>query len=312
MSNDRDFSIIRETVPFFLFRPCVQAHPGIEVATYFVLKFLDIPFLMSDDQTCCGFPTFFWNMSPPEVMVSLCARNMLLAKSLACKAVLVVCNACYTAFNHALRELSNNEDLARRIAEIIGRTPDDVNDLDVDIFHVPEMFYAFKDEILRRMRFSLEGLRVAVHYGCHYRRELMFRKFDDHKNPRFVDELLSDLGAEVVDYSEKNLCCGGSGIQSRVHYELSENICIRKLESIHRVGADMIVVWCPACMYRLDICQRDLYKSGKIDFQIPVLHLSQLIGLVLGLNPRTQLCLHLHAISTQPLLEKIKEIWVKI
>jgi len=69
--------------------------------------------------------------------------------------------------------------------------------------------------------------------------------------------------------------------------------------SIH--GADVIVVACPMCHSNLDMRQRAMNNNKKM----PILYLSEFIGLSLGLKAE-ELGLNLHFISSEMLLEKVK------
>ena len=51
-------------------------------------------------------------------------------------------------------------------------------------------------------------------------------------------------------------------------------------------GADAIVTPCPLCHLSLDAWQSKLKKQTGKDFQMPILHLSQLVGVAAGLDGR--------------------------
>jgi heterodisulfide reductase subunit B2 len=55
----------------------------------------------------------------------------------------------------------------------------------------------------------LKGLRVAPYYGCLISRPGL--RVDEHnpEYPMILDELLTCLGAQVVDFPLKTHCCGG-------------------------------------------------------------------------------------------------------
>ena len=61
---------------------------------------------------------------------------------------------------------------------------------------------------------------------------------------------------------------------------------------------------CPLCHLSLDAWQTKLKKQTGKDFQMPILHLSQLIGVAAGLEA-AELKFKRHVVSVQPVLEKL-------
>ena len=54
------------------------------------------------------------------------------------------------------------------------------------------------------------GLKVVCYYGCLLTRPPKVTNFDDPEEPRFMDELLTAAGMEVVNWPYKTECCGAS------------------------------------------------------------------------------------------------------
>jgi succinate dehydrogenase / fumarate reductase cytochrome b subunit len=69
-------------------------------------------------------------------------------------------------------------------------------------------------------------------------------------------------------------------------------------------GADCIVTPCPLCHLNLDSRQPEVAKVIKEKLDLPILHLPQLVGLALGIEPKN-LGLNNHVISTKKLLAKL-------
>jgi succinate dehydrogenase / fumarate reductase cytochrome b subunit len=69
-------------------------------------------------------------------------------------------------------------------------------------------------------------------------------------------------------------------------------------------GADAMVTPCPLCHLSLDAWQSKLRKQTGKDFRMPILHLSQLIGVAAGLED-SELKFKRHVVSVQPVLEKL-------
>ncbi|MHA1793017.1 MAG: heterodisulfide reductase-related iron-sulfur binding cluster, partial [Promethearchaeota archaeon] len=126
----------------------------------------------------------------------------------------------------------------------------------------------------------LNGLKVAVHYGCHLLRPSNVIKFDDPFHPSKVDEIVEACGAESVDYTEKLLCCG-HGV-SNESGDIAASMNRKKYKSITESGAHVIVLMCPSCYLRLEGGQREVKKKFGEAYKIPILYLTDLIALALG------------------------------
>jgi heterodisulfide reductase subunit B len=68
----------------------------------------------------------------------------------------------------------------------------------------------------------------------------------------------------------------------------------------------VIVVACPMCHSNLDMRQKNIIKHNPGRMEIPILYLSQLIGLSMGLDHK-KLGLDLHFIDTTPLIASLSE-----
>ena len=69
-------------------------------------------------------------------------------------------------------------------------------------------------------------------------------------------------------------------------------------------GADLMVTPCPLCHLNLDGLQSKAGKHNGLEIDLPILHLPQLLGLAMGMAPKT-LGLNRNLISTKSVLEKI-------
>jgi succinate dehydrogenase / fumarate reductase cytochrome b subunit len=98
-------------------------------------------------------------------------------------------------------------------------------------------------------------------------------------------------------------CCGFPIIQAREDTALGE--LIQPIEQAKEAGADAIVTPCPLCHLSLDAWQSKLKKQTGKDFQMPILHLSQLIGVAAGLAD-SELKFKRHVVSVEPVVEKLR------
>ena len=153
------------------------------------------------------------------------------------------------------------------------------------------------DRLKGSLKTSLNGLKVVSYYGCLTR--LPGVDIDDQENPILMDEIMGVLGGEPLDWSHKTECCGASLSVSRTE------IALRLVNSIFAAakekGADCIAVVCPLCQSNLDARQGDINKKYGTSYKMPILYLSQLIGLAQKLE-YSQLGLDRLVISPKNLL----------
>lgn len=105
----------------------------------------------------------------------------------------------------------------------------------------------------------------------------------DPYKPNAIENLIKVLMGESVDYPTKLKCCG-------FHVDLqntpvSEKLTSNILEDATKAGADAIVTPCPLCHLNLDVKQRAIAKRENKDFNIPVLHLPEMLALAFGYSP---------------------------
>jgi heterodisulfide reductase subunit B len=148
----------------------------------------------------------------------------------------------------------------------------------------------------------LKGLRVAPYYGCQVVRPL--DGDDSTEYPMKMDELMGWLGAEVVDYPVKAHCCGGH--MTQISEEQSFELIRRLLISATQYKADVIVCICPMCQLNLDAYQGRVSDHFHQPFHLPVLFLTQLVGVALGIDLK-QLGIGKEIVAAEPVLrEKVQ------
>ncbi|MCX7767193.1 MAG: disulfide reductase, partial [Candidatus Sumerlaeia bacterium] len=79
----------------------------------------------------------------------------------------------------------------------------------------------------------------------------------------------------------------------------------RVLADAQRNGAEAIIVACPMCHANLDMRQNDIRNLSGIDFNLPIIYLSELIGLALGLSA-TEVAINKHLTEVTGFLQKVK------
>ena len=86
--------------------------------------------------------------------------------------------------------------------------------------------------------------KVTYHDPCHLSKAQGIRQA-----PRDLLKLIP--GLELVEMSDADRCCGGSGTFSLTHYQLSMKVLGKKMDSISATRADIIATCCPSCIMQL-------------------------------------------------------------
>ncbi len=211
--------------------------------------------------------------------------------------ILMPCSSCYANHLRVLTDLEREAGLGARLG--LARPPRVKHLLEVLALDLGEE--AIKERVVR----PLEGLRVLPYYGCLVARPFPMGGKESLENPYSLERLIRASGADALFYPEKLDCCGGPLLfaKERVALRLAAGI----LREAQRLSPDCIVVVCPLCHLMLDAKQRAASRESRGDFKIPVLYLTQLLGLSLGLTPRR---LGIHRLITSPasLLEKLGSV----
>jgi succinate dehydrogenase / fumarate reductase cytochrome b subunit len=152
------------------------------------------------------------------------------------------------------------------------------------------------------IRKPLEELKLGPFYGCYILRPERVLGFDKHPHRRRSLEAVIELvGATTVTYDGMTKCCGFPILTSNKKNSLT--MTGTHLAEATDKGADALVTPCPLCHLNLDAQQADAAKVVDRKLDLPILHIPQLLGLAMGLEPE-DLGMNRHVVDTQPLLEK--------
>jgi heterodisulfide reductase subunit B2 len=134
------------------------------------------------------------------------------------------------------------------------------------------------------MRRKLSGLKIVSYYGCVLTRPPGVAQFDNFENPQSMDTIVGALGATPIDWSYKTECCGVSMTltYSDIVLKLTNNL----LHEAKEAGANAIAVCCPLCQANLDGRQHQIEEKYKTSYRLPILYITQLMGLAFGARPR--------------------------
>ena len=253
--------------------------------------------------TCCGAGDI--HEAEPDYYLHLNSRILAYAEATGSDTLLTVCNVCTLNLRQANWQLKNDDALRERVnanLERVGVPPYSGN---VEVRHLLwEIAEGEGYELLKQSAHKgLKGLRVAPFYGCQILRPSKILGFEDPDRPWSLERIIEACGGEAVDYPAKVKCCGFPIIQAREETALGE--LIQPIEQAKEAGADAMVTPCPLCHLSLDAWQSKLKKATGRDFKMPILHLSQLVGVAAGLE-ESELKFKRHIVPVTSVLEKLQ------
>ena len=229
--------------------------------------------------TCCGASA--GHQTDRTLAVTLSAANLVLAQRMALPMV-VNCAACYNRSKVANEQVTHSATMRQAVADSLGQPYDGT----VPVRHFVEVLV--KDfglpKLRKKIRSRLGGFKVAAYYGCYLVRPPDAAGFDDPENPTIMESLIEAMGGTSVDWSGKVDCCGGMQNMTRTEITIQRSAAV--LEMARDAGAECIVVACPMCQTSLDLRQSDMAKQLGKTFNMPVLYITQLLGLALGVSPK--------------------------
>lgn len=242
------------------------------------LPLLGVDLVDIEGFSCCGEPM----KSVNELMtVYLSARNIAIAEKQGLD-IYVPCAMCHLALSECKNLLESNPAMKERVNGMLAaeglaykRSPAIVHTVDLLYDHVGI-------EVIRKLvKQPLTGLKVAAHYGCHILRPSELGRPDNSENPQKIETIMKTLGAEPMQYPQKLDCCGAPLLANLPDSALTKTG--QKLQAIQEQGIQALVDVCPWCHKMFDSRQT---KAGEIvaaKLDVPVLYLTQLLGIALGI-----------------------------
>jgi heterodisulfide reductase subunit B2 len=261
-----------------------------------VAKALDLELCEVPEWTCCGSSPA--HMIEHLVSVALPVNVLLKAKRAGMTEVMTPCAACYSRLVMGAHEIATSADTKAQVAKVLDTAEADLDKLP-RVMNVIQLLAQVSDRIAAKVTKKLEQT-VACYYGCLLVRPAKVTGFDKTEDPQEMDKLVAAVGGKSVDWNFKTECCGAS-------FSISQTPVVGRLgakivEDAVKHQAETIVVACPMCHSNLDLrraeinhelAERDVPKSN-----IPVLYITQVIGLALGI-PEKKLGLGRHFVPVK-------------
>lgn len=246
-----------------------------------------------ENWNCCGAMEV--KNVDPKLQTYLSSRVMsIAANEMDHDVVMAPCNGCYHNLKKAEYDLDNDDDsveVVERLSKKAGHETYEAGQ--VETIHALDWIKKAigEEELEKRIKDSLGGLKVANYYGCMYTRPRhIFPEKDKGEGsdstfkPHFMDDLLAVAGAENVDFPLKTACCGGAHTLS--DSDMSTKLVLNILRAAEASGAEVIATECPTCHSGLEMHQIRAEKVHGEKTNVKIVYFTQLLGMALGLSRR--------------------------
>jgi len=287
---------------YALFLGCTipARQPSYEVSARRALTKLGIELVDLANMTCCAPPPV--QSLDLETGLSIAAYNICLAEE-ADLNIVTLCTGCFESLAIANTMLKENEKLKTRVNQILSSTGKEFKG-SKEVKHYLQVLLndVGSNRLKENVSKNLNSLKVASFSGCHLLRPSALLKFDDPEKPHIFDDLIETLGAKSIWYRHKLKCCGG--LLRGYADDVALAIAREKIVNTTKAGADCIVTLCPFCFLTLDLGQVLMKSAFHEEYNMPILHYSELLSLALGIDPK-ELALQFHKIRVYRVLNKI-------
>ena len=270
---------------------------GLDISTKAIAEVLGMELKELEDWNCCG-STPYGSLDETESIV-IAARNLALAEKTGLDLV-TPCSSCFVTLNKARIHMMEKPQLKEKVnAALAAANLEYKGTVKVRLLIEALMSDITTKQISGKVKKPLKGLKVAPYTGCQEVRPRF--GFDHPENPVALDDIVTAVGADVVPYPSKCKCCGGSAVIAEEGLTLE--LMYRLLDDAAKNGAECIVTPCPLCQMNLDAYQGKVNAKYNTKFNLPVLFVTQLIGVAVGLKA-DQLGLKKNIVSPNKVLAK--------
>ena len=274
------------------FPGCTAHSTGVEysLSTKSVLDELGVELKEIDDWNCCGAAAA--HCLSKLLGLALPARNVAKAQQMDLP-LAVPCPGCFNSFKRAQHALTHDPEMKEQLEEIVDFKYKGT--LEVKAMHEVVLDHVGIDKIKAAVKRPLEGLKVASYYGCALVRNPKIVSMGDYENPVFLDEVVTAIGGEAMDWSYKTDCC--SADLAMTHGHMAVAIADKIMGGAVEAGADCVMSACGLCQINLDMRQ-----SGKKAPKLPVFYFTELMGTAMDVGDREHWWSK-HIVNPRPLLK---------
>jgi succinate dehydrogenase / fumarate reductase, cytochrome b subunit len=250
-----------------------------------VAPLLDIELIELDRANCCGAGVIAEHNQ--ELADTLNARTFALAQQTDAM-MMNICSTCQGSQTECQERLDANAEYREVVNENLEKAEPGLRYDKGQVVNKNFLWLLVEDIGLEKLRSMvkrpLKDLRVGPFYGCYIIRPTDRLGIDNElPRDRYLHMLIEALGGTVIEYAGQHKCCGFPIIT--MNKEASLKQAARHLGDAMDAEADCLVTPCPLCHLNLDLQQPLAERVAGRELGLPVLHLPQLVGLALGLDP---------------------------
>ncbi|MHB8483378.1 MAG: CoB--CoM heterodisulfide reductase iron-sulfur subunit B family protein [Nitrospiria bacterium] len=276
------------------------ATPELYVSTRLVTQKLGMELVELTSAACCGAGVI--TEADPELAVALNARTFAMAEAEGLD-LMTICGTCQGVMAQINKQLKEDPELLKRVNVYLEKEGLHYS----GTVKVKHFLWILLDDIgVERLKTyvttPLYKLQIAPFYGCYILRPSSSLGYDDPNQPTSLETVIKALGGDAVDYEGKNKCCGFPVILENPGIGLA--MSGKRLEEAKNARADVMVTPCPLCHMNLDLQQERVEKHLGKSFEMPVLHLPQLVGLAMGFSP-VEMQMMRHFVPVTSLISKL-------
>jgi heterodisulfide reductase subunit B len=250
-----------------------------EISARRVAEVLGIRLVEMPDSNCCGLPL---DPAHHEMATALAARDLCIAEKMGLN-IMTLCNGCAGTLTKTNKKLKQDRDLKKKVNEQLKAIGMEFQGK-VEVKHIAQVLASDigVDRLRSYIKRPLSTLAAAPYIGCHIFRPSNYMEVKDPELPSLLGELIAVTGAQVVEYVDEFQCCGAS--EGSIDNKLPLILAREKIRSAKSAGAQVMVTLCPACHQTLDGNQPLIERTFQENYNLPVLHYTQLLGLAIGLS----------------------------
>ncbi|MCD6117173.1 CoB--CoM heterodisulfide reductase iron-sulfur subunit B family protein [bacterium] len=274
-------------IPYFPGCTLKTTAKNFEISALEVSKVLDIELIELPKWNCCGTVT---SLTSDDLMHHLAPiRDLIRVEEMNESGlvdnefrVVALCTMCFNVLKRSNQRIKERPDEFKKLNDFMYLEKDYQGK--VEVIHYMELLRDIDfSKVSEKVKKPLKGLKVSPYYGC-----LMLRPkevgIDDPESPTIQGDLLSSIGAEVIDNPFKTRCCG-SYQTVRDKYAVAE-LAYDIITRARKNGAEMITSSCPLCLFNLADRQKEVMERHPEFEPMPVLYFTQLMALAFGLDEK--------------------------
>jgi heterodisulfide reductase subunit B len=257
-------------IPYFLPE---YGNSTLALLNRFGIELLELEF------NCCGYPVRDIDF---QSFLLAGARNLALAEQKNTD-IVTPCKCCFGSLKFVEHYLKQRGELKNQINGMLR--PEGLQwEGRINVRHLLTVLHrdVGADALRAAVVNPFEGLKVAVHTGCHALRPGNVTRFDNPLAPGIFNGLVALTGAESVFWSMGTECCGNP--QWDKNRKLALKQMQKKMLNARQAGADFVCTACTYCQIQFEQKNQSESIPQNSERIIPAVLIPQLIGLSIGLE----------------------------